>query len=143
MRRIGVGFLVAVSIGLLSGCIPFGFACPAIGYGSTAHIVLEGPRPGLRLDLCDGAGCTPGPVMEPVEIGATAAPVDTGIHLVEGDSVSGWSASMFGGQPVLGYRITDSTGVIVAEGHVDVDWVRIDGDDRCGGNRVAEAVLPA
>jgi len=143
MRRVGAASLLALPIALLSGCVSFGFACPAIGYGSTAHIVLQDPRPGLRLELCDGEGCTPGTVMEPTEIGATAEPVDTGIHLLEGDSASGWSAGMFAGQPVLGYRVTDSAGALVAEGQIAVEWVRIDGDDRCGGNRAAEVVLPA
>lgn len=141
MRRFGSVTLTALSVALLSGCAPFGISCPAIGYGSTAYITLDQPRTGVTLEVCDGEGCTPGPAMEPTGVGVTEEPVETGIHQLTGDSSTGWSASMLGGQPVLGYRLVDDTGAVIAEGSVDVEWVRIDGDDRCGGNRAAQVVL--
>ena len=129
---------------VLTGCASsYPFACTAIGYGSTAYVALGNARPGLAIELCDGDGCIPGPVEMPVEIGATEEPADTGIFSLEGDSVTGWSAALLGGQPVLGYRLTDSTGAIVAEGYVDVDWVRVDGTEQCGGNREARVEIPA
>lgn len=143
MRILRLAPLLVASVVLLTGCVPPFFACTAIGYSSVAHIELDDPRPGLLLELCDGEDCTPGPVEQPVELGATAIPEPTGVFGVTGDSANGWSASLLGGQPVLGYRLTDASGAVIAEGAVDADWVRIDGSERCGGNRTAEIRLPA
>lgn len=135
--------LLAAALVLLTGCAPPLVACPAILYLATAYVELDDPRPGLTLELCDGAGCTPGPVEAPVEIGATSTPIETGVSALRGSSATGWTATLLAGQPVLGYRLTDAAGTVVAEGEVDADWVRIDGDDRCGGNREARIVIPA
>lgn len=135
--------LLAVLAVALAGCAsPYPFVCTTIGYSRTAHVFLSDPRPGLTIELCDGNDCIPGPVEMPVEIGATAEPVQTGVVALDGDSATGWTAVFLGGQPVLGYRVTDSTGGIVAEGFADVDWERVDGTEQCGGNRQARLELP-
>ncbi|MEU1972648.1 hypothetical protein ABZ477_13385 [Microbacterium sp. NPDC019599] len=130
----------------LTGCVPIGFACPAIGYTSVAHVTLAEPQPGLTLQLCDGEGCEPGPPMQPVEIaspGATAEPVlETGVFEITGDSATGWTAVFSGGQPVIGYRLLDKNGMTVTQGGLEVEWVRVGGDERCGGPREAEIELP-
>ena len=85
--------------------------------------------------------------MAPTEMPArtTAEPVveDTGVFSIVGDGVSGWSADFFGGQSTVGYRLTDSVGDLIAEGTIDVEWVRVGGTERCGGPREAEIQLPA
>lgn len=131
--------LAAVCV--LTGCAPLGLACSAVGYSSVVHVVLDDPRSGLLLELCDGEGCTPGPIEGPVKIGATEEPIPTGVFELAGSSTGGWTAHLSGGQPTLGYRLTDATGAVVGEGHVDVDWVRIDGTQQCGGNREARVTL--
>ncbi|PWC04216.1 hypothetical protein DCE94_08655 [Agromyces badenianii] len=136
-----LSFLGILGVALTGCASSYPFACPAIGYGSTAYVTLSDPRPGLTIELCDGDGCVPGPVEMPVEIGATEEPVETGIFSLDGDSATGWTAALFGGQPVLGYRLTDSAGALVAEGHAEVDWARVDGTEQCGGNREARVEL--
>ena len=121
---------------------PF-FACSAIGYSSVAHIELDDPRPGLQLELCDGEDCTPGPAEQPVRARRDSDPRADRRLRAHRDSANGWSANLLAGQPVLGYRLTDASGAVIAEGAVDADWVRIDGSERCGGNRTAEIRLPA
>lgn len=75
----------------------------------------------------------------------TAEPMveDTGVLTLVGDGVAGWSADFVGGQSVVGYQLTDTVGGVVAEGTVDVDWVRVGGTERCGGPRKAEIDLPS
>ena len=130
---------------LLTGCTGiFPVACPAVGYSSSATITLQSPRSGLTLEVCDGEGCEPGPPAEPLRIGGEVEPRDDGDFAeLSGSSLDGWSAVfMIGGEPVLGYRLTDEADVIVGEGHMPVDWVRIDGSEQCGGNREARITLP-
>ena len=152
---------------MLSGCIPPGFACTTIGYISVAHVALADPRPGIELQLCEGEGCEPGTVMtgeeHPLQLATPsdlvdptgpAAPSDdptvpTGPSSAEagpisltGDSSTGWSAGFLAGYPVLNYRLIDTTGAVIAEGEVDVDWVRVGGSEQCGGPAEAEIELP-
>lgn len=142
MRALRSIVALGAAVAVLTGCGPVGFACTAVGYISVARVMLTEPRPGLSLELCDGEGCTPGPAPGPAQIGATEGPLETGVVGLDGESDSGWSANLLGGQPVLGYRLTDATGTVVSEGYVDVEWVRIDGTEQCGGNREAHVVLP-
>jgi hypothetical protein len=74
----------------------------------------------------------------PIEAGSTKSPMPTGVLELTGDSSNGWSASLNSGQPVLGYRLIDEDGAVVAQGVTEADWVRIDGTEQCGGNRLAE-----
>lgn len=139
---------VLVMSGLgLTACASPGFVCSAVGYPSVAKIALAEPRANVDLELCDGPGCVPGPPMVPVEMQpprATVEPlVDTGVFSIVGDGLSGWSADFVGGQSVVGYRLTDTLGGVIAEGAVDVDWVRVGGTERCGGPREAEIELPS
>lgn len=116
MRLLKTLPVLLLSVALLTGCVPPFVACPAIGYGSVAHIELVEPRAGLELELCEGQNCVPGPVEMPVEVGATESPIPTGVFELAGDSVNGWSASLNSGQPVLSYRLTDEDGIVVSEG---------------------------
>ena len=141
MRLLRTLPVLLLSIVLLTGCVPSFFACTAIGHGSVAHIELLEPRPGLELALCEGEDCTPGPVELPIEAGSTESPMPTGVFELTGDSSIGWSAALNSGQPVLGYRLTDEDGAVVAEGVTAADWVRVDGTAQCGGNRLAEVQL--
>lgn len=156
MRALRVVPLLAAAV-VLSGCIPPGFACTTIGYTSVAHVTLAEPRPGIELELCEGEGCEPGPVMTgeelpvrpatPSELADPTAPtapssVQAGPISLTGNSRTGWSAGFLAGYPVLGYRMIDSTGAVIAEGEVDVDWVRVGGSEQCGGPTEAKVELP-
>ena len=141
MRLLKILPLLLLSLMLLTGCVPPFFACTTIGYSSVAHIELLEPRPGLELALCQGEGCTPGAVEMPIEVGSTESPMPTGVFELTGDSSNGWSAALNSGQPLLGYRLSDEDGSVVAEGVTEADWVRIDGTEQCGGNRLAEVRL--
>lgn len=86
--------------------------------------------------------------MAPAEmqtVRTTAEPVveDTGVFTLVGDGVSGWTADFVGGQSVVGYRLIDTVGGVIAEGSIDVDWVRVGGTERCGGPMEAEIELPS
>lgn len=118
------------------------FACAAIGYSSVASIRLSEPTAGLRLELCSGSECTPGPVEMPVEVGSTATPLLTGILQLDGNSEAGWTATLLTAPSQMGFRITDGNGATVKGGYVDVDWVRIDGTEECGGNHESDIVIP-
>lgn len=130
----------------LAGCVPPGFACTTIGYSSTAFIELEEPRRGVQLELCDGEGCRPGPAMAATEIQpATTTPLpaarDTGVMSIIGDGVTGWTADFLGGQPTIGWRLLDASGVELAQGTADADWKRVGGTAQCGGPREAMITL--
>lgn len=77
----------------------------------------------------------------PVEVGSTATPLSTGIFQLDGNSEEGWTATLLDAPPHLGYRITDITGDTVQEGSVDVEWTRVDGTARCGGNQKADVEI--
>ena len=141
MRLLKTLPLLLLSLVLLTGCVPPFFACTAIGYSSVAQIELLEPRPGLELALCEGEDCTPGPVEMPIEVGSTESPIPTGVFELTGDSSNGWFAALNSGQPVVGYRLTGEDGSVVTEGSIEADWVRVDGTEQCGGNRVAEIQL--
>lgn len=95
------------------------------------------------LDVCDGERCVPKPPIDPAQTDTSHQPDDVALQDLNRSSETGWSARFFGGGPILGYRLTDEAGTVVREGHVQVNWVRIDGSEQCGGNRRATAVLPA
>lgn len=81
--------------------------------------------------------------MEPAQIGDTHQPNDTNLQDLSGSSEVGWRVTfILGGESTMGYRLTDGTGVIVDEGYVNVDWVRIDGSEQCGGTQQATVELP-
>jgi hypothetical protein len=113
----------------------------AVGYTSVAAIRLTQPTAGLSIELCSGHDCTTGPVEKPVEVGATAPPVATGIFGLEGDSLAGWTTTLLDSPAEMGFRIFDAEGATVREGIVSVDWIRIDGTDRCGGNQTADILI--
>ena len=143
MRRLISSIAVSGAAIVLAGCtsFPVPFACTAIGYTSFASIQLTPPTAGLSIELCSGHDCTTGPVEMPVEIGATSSPVATGIFGLEGDSLAGWTATLLDSPAEMGFRISDAEGVTVREGIVSVDWIRIDGTERCGGNQTADIVI--
>lgn len=127
----------------VTGCalVPTPFACTTIGYTAVASVDISQPTAGLRLELCAGERCTPGPVEVPVEIGATATPLPTGVFELSGNSRTGWTATFLDAQPQLGYRLTDKLGTVAAEGYIDVEWIRVDGSEQCGGNMRADVVI--
>ncbi|WP_106815720.1 hypothetical protein [Microbacterium timonense] len=134
---LGTGLLALASCGSIPP-----FACAAVGYSSVAFIQLDVPAPDLHLELCSGADCMPGPVEMPVEVGSTAPSVATGIFGLEGDSEAGWSATLLNSPPEMGFRVIDAAGTTIAQGAVEVEWVRIDGTEQCGGNHEADIVIP-
>lgn len=79
--------------------------------------------------------------IQPVRTTPTSVAADTGVLRITGDSTSGWSATFTGGQPVIGFRITDGAERVIREGYVDADWVRVGGTERCGGPREAGITL--
>ena len=116
---------VAGILGEVLGTVDVFELRPRIGYTSAASIQLSIPTEGFSLELCSGKDCTPGPVEGAVEVGSTATPVATGIFGLAGDGVTGWTATLLDSPPVMGYRVSDASGVIVQEGFVEVDWVRV------------------
>ena len=143
MRRLVWAAVTASALLALAGCtgLPSLFACPAIGYSSIASIRLSEPAVGLRLALCSGSNCTPGPVEKPVEVGSTATPLPTGIFQLDGNSETGWTATLLDAPTQMGFRISDGSGATVKEGSLDVDWIRVDGTEQCGGNQEADLVI--
>lgn len=143
MHRLASSIAAAAVILALTGCTspPIQLVCPAIAYSSAVSIQLSPATPGLSLALCSGAECTPGPVEGPVEVGSTAAPLATGVFGLHGASATGWTATLLDSPSLIGYQVSDVDGVILQEGILDVDWVRIDGSEQCGGNRHADLVI--
>ncbi|WP_150951562.1 hypothetical protein [Microbacterium testaceum] len=126
-RGAAVG-LAAITALFLSSCSAFGSVCPAIGYSSTLTIETALPSHDLLLSLCAGADCIP-------EEGAEGP-------FLSGDAEAGWTASFFSGDTqVIGYRLTDATGTVLAQGHVEPEWVRVDGTAECGGNTRAALTI--
>lgn len=137
--------VMVLAVAGVTGCVP-GNVCTTIGYFSTAEITLAEPRPGLTLQLCDGADCEPVPVTGPVGAAPEGSPSppaeDTGVLDITGNSSSGWTAQFTGGQPTIGYRLTDAASQVVGQGDVDVEWVQVGGSAQCGGPREATVELP-
>ena len=84
VRKVWEGVILVLSCLGLTACVPPGLACSAVGYTSVAKIAVVEPRAGVGRELCDGAGCVPGPPMAPVETQpsrTTAEPIveDTGV----------------------------------------------------------------
>ncbi|MFJ4158401.1 hypothetical protein [Microbacterium testaceum] len=126
-RGAAVG-LAAITALLLSSCSALSPVCPAIGYSSTLTVETALPSPDLLLSLCAGADCTP----------------EEGVEgpFLSGDAETGWTASFFSGDTrVIGYRLTDATGAMIAQGHVEPEWVRVDGTAECGGNTRATLTI--
>ncbi|WP_334148390.1 hypothetical protein [Microbacterium sp.] len=142
MRMPRIALLLLASVVVLSGCVPFGFACTTIGHGSVIHVTLAQPRPGLDVELCAGAGCIPGPPDQGVQLGATEVPASTGIFGLSGSSETGWTASIGAEPKPLRYTVLDATGAVVASGEADVAMMRIDGTEQCGGNMEGMIELP-
>ncbi|TQO19596.1 hypothetical protein FB472_1173 [Rhodoglobus vestalii] len=143
---LAIFMMVLMSLGL-AGCAGFGTVCTAEGYLGVARLSLSDPRTDMSLELCDGQDCEPGAPpqrggVEPAETSPAPVTVDTGVLSLSGDSVDGWRADFVGGQPVVGYRLRDTSGEIVSEGSVNVDWVRVGGTAQCGGPREAVIELP-
>lgn len=141
LTAIGPSAIVAV---LLLGCAgPDPGVCPAIGYMSTATITLENPQPDLALEVCDGEGCLLDLPAQPAEIRAKEPTRDPGLVHLTGTSLDGWQAGfVLGGEQAIGYRLTDDAGAVIGEGHMALDWRRVDGTEQCGGNRQAAVELP-
>lgn len=66
---------------------------------------------------------------------------DTGVMSIIGDGVTGWTADFLSGQPTIGWRLLDATGVELAQGKADADWKRVGGSAQCGGPREAMITL--
>lgn len=142
MRRPTTAMLLSLGIIMtMSGCTWPVFACPAIGYSSIVSVTLEQPQPGLTLELCDGEGCEPGGAQLSFSDESELDPNATGITALSGDSEKGWEAWVLNGKPVLGYRLSDAAGKVLTSGSVDTDWVRVNGNEQCGGNRQSEVSL--
>lgn len=138
--------LALAGCGMLSalvGCSPF---CTAVGYLSNATVRLVEPRDGVMLQMCDGADCEfPGGSSGGASFiseSPGAVSLDGGLVTVDGDSSEGWTAQFMGGEPVVGYRLTDAAGSVIDEGFIDVEWTRTGGSEQCGGPREAIIELP-
>jgi hypothetical protein len=142
MRMPRIALLLLASVVVLTGCVPFGFACTTIGHSSVVHVTLAQPQPGLDLELCAGADCRPGPPDQAVHLGATEVPETTGIFGLSGSSETGWTASIGAEPRPLRYRLLDLAGALVASGEVDVTMVRVDGTEQCGGSTEGRVELP-
>ena len=138
-RRLRRGLVLAGAAVLavaLSGCTPFGIACPAIGYVSTVEVVLVGDI--VRADtvrFCDDEdrcsselppdSAPPTATPDPAEqLAYTAARVDTG-H---------WTITVLTGLPTRGTATAYSAeGTVVGEATATLDWERVGGTEQCGG----------
>lgn len=124
---------IVLACGADEACAPAGFVCPAIGYTNTAHISLSEPRPGLDLWMCDPDGCDPRPA---------ARDTDLDQWSLTGNSATGWIANFTGGYSSAQFLLTDTAGAVVAEGSLEVEWIRVNGTERCGGNQEADIEIP-
>lgn len=139
-----------------AGAVPFGFACPAIGYISTVRVELVGSAEDVAdvadVRLCDNEGNCSAPVNEPRaedapliviepedfdEILAEPSPLPTREEvsfLAMEDDENSWSIHVLAGSPrdvVVTAHWAD--GSVAGETSSTLEWVRVGGSAQCGG----------
>ena len=153
--------LVAVALlgALLVGCTPN--ACPAVAWGNTAAVTLEGPTSDVaEVRLCVDGLCSEWadsetPTPEPLQLSTlTAEDLATLTPTPEATPVAfppvatrstarSWlfSFTMNAPQKVT-VRALSSAGEVLAELDTDLDWQRVGGSAACGGpGRAGPVVL--
>jgi len=147
-RRLRRGLVLAGAAVLavaLSGCTPFGIACPAIGYVSTVEVVLVGDI--VRVDtvrFCDDEGwCSlsaderlpdPAPTQATLLPRATSDPVEQAVYTAQRVDAGHWTITVLTGLPTRGTATAYSAeGTVVGEATATLDWERVGGTEQCGG----------
>lgn len=140
MRRVALAAAVVVAAVATAACAPLPLACTTIGYSSTLTVTLADPRDDVALELCLSDGCTPAPLDQ---LSSDEAFAEGRFGEASGDGVDGWTVVLGGGGDVVGYRLLDADGTVLAEaeGELEPDWVRVGGSEQCGGPAEAELVL--
>lgn len=128
-RVITTGVLIAV-VGLTAaGCafVPEPFACPAMGWVNNLTVELGGETTDVgSVQLCTDDGCAPGEDVDP------SGPL--GLVTLDEHHGDVWSFSV--GMTTPGHitvRVLAADGAVLSETAVEPEWVRVGGDDRCGG----------
>ena len=113
--------LLALAAAALAGCSAqspgLGIACPAIAYGSTLRVAVEGDA--AHVNLCVGDDCTPASKEALAMVDGTS----------DGDT---WT---FSGQfpEEFTIRALDADRQVLADIPAEVEWVRTGGSEECGG----------
>lgn len=146
IRRSGVAAVLLVTLAV-TGC-SITTACPAIGWTNTATIHLNGNVDGVAtVELCaDGVCATSDPLVqepdEPLRVltpEELASPAPSRHTLPSPFSISrvderNWKAKVAMTTPeTLTLRALNSTGQVLAEQDVALQWRRVGGSEQCGG----------
>ena len=124
-----------MAVAVLAGCVPFGVACPAVGWSNSLIVKLDGDtEPVDRVQICTNDGCAP------------AADADLtgplGLIAAEQRDDTTWRLRLEMMAPDrIAVRALDAGGTVLAEAEVSPEWVRGGGDARCGGPAEAEVAL--
>lgn len=136
LRRAGLGCVAGlVAVIALAGCVPFGVACPAVGWSNSLIVELYGDTSSVELvQVCTDDGCAPAADIDPTgPLGLVAA---------EQQDDSTWTLQL--GMMAADYltvRALDVAGLVLADAEVTPEWVRVGGDARCGGPAEATVAL--
>lgn len=109
------------------GLVPIPFACPAIGWSNALTVELDGDTSDIAtLQLCTKDGCAPS------DEGDASGPLgEVDVADRDGDT---WVFSVGRTSPEqVVVRTLSADGEVLSETEVAVDWVRVGGDERCGG----------
>ncbi len=121
-------------------------ACPAIGYSSALVVYVDDPTGDASdVRICENEGCEPPEDRSApdrlganggIDADATDGRVDLGI--VGGEATLGMLVSA---PSPLWIDVLDEGGRVLSTARVEPDYIRIDGTERCGGNRRADVTV--
>ncbi|RLV55513.1 hypothetical protein D9V41_10495 [Aeromicrobium phragmitis] len=122
----------AASLGVLAACSPSGTACTTIGWFNEVSVQFDGESsPVASVELCVDGDCAP-PGQGHPSPDATLAPPET----------QEWVFTTNMSTPdVLTVRAYRPDGTILAEEHVQPEWVRVGGTEECGGPHLATVTV--
>jgi hypothetical protein len=152
----GIAALVANCLQITACDIPV--ACPAIGYVSTITVNVEGDIAGVdEVKVCTAEGCSepepvpappgpkktivPAPIPEPEPSLAAPTVIPPPFHSRRTDPDT-WVFRVSSGLPErVTVRALASDDVVLAEQEYDLQWVRVDGSDQCGGPMTTPPII--
>lgn len=137
-RMPAAGAAATMTVGVmavLTGCVPLPFACPAIGWSNGLTVELEGDTSEVAsVQLCTDDGCAPGSDADP------SGPLGE-VVLAERDGDT-WAFSVgMTSMDRVTVRALAGDGSVISDTEVTPEWVRVGGDDRCGGPTSATVTI--